>query len=68
MVAGKTFYRFWLPTLFFLFQRKENNPFGGKVPTLGVERTRCLRAAPQQSGGFSGALSAPACLKEATLS
>src|SRR5438874_7505247 len=50
-------------TSFFLFQRKENNPFGGKVSTLAPDRTRCLRAAPQQNGGFSGVLVAPACMQ-----
>src|SRR5205085_12259362 len=63
MVAGKTFYRFRLSTLFFLLQYKENNPFGGKVSTLAPDRTRYLRVAPQQNGGFSGALAAPACLQ-----
>src|SRR5881394_445638 len=61
MVAGKTFYRFQLSTLFFLLQYKENNRFGGKVSTLAPDRTRYLRVPPPNSVGFSGALLAPAC-------
>ncbi len=47
MVAGKTFYRFQLSTLFFLLQYKENNRFGGKVSTLAPDRTPVLASGPQ---------------------
>ena len=54
MVAGKTFYRFRLSTLFFLLQYKENNPFGGKVSTLAPDRTRYLRVPPNKTGDSRG--------------
>src|SRR2546425_759774 len=41
-------------TSFFLFQRKENNHFGGKVPTLGVERTPVLASGPPTKRGILG--------------
>src|SRR6266568_4022026 len=41
-------------TSFFLLQRKENNPFGGKVPTLGVERTPVLASGPPTKRGILG--------------
>jgi len=52
MVAGKTFYRFRLSTLFFLLQYKENNPF--EVSTLAPDRTRYLRVPPNKTGDSRG--------------
>ncbi len=63
MVAGEKFYRFWLPTLFFLLQRKENNPFGSKVATLGVERTPVLASGPPTKRGILGGAIC-ACMSE----
>ena len=56
-------------TSFFLFQRKENNHFGDKVPTLGVERTPgACEWPPNKAGDSRGRYLRLHGCKEATLS
>src|SRR2546423_13905495 len=48
-------------TSFFLFQRKENIPFGGKVSTLAPDRTPVLASGPPTKRGILGG-AACACM------